>query len=203
MTLIDAPLKAELKALHGTADRHYHGLAHVENLLRLAAEHHCELADPEAVEAAIWFHDAVYDSRKGDNELRSATLAGERLAGRVEPERLRHITGMIEATAGHELPDFGDPAALRDAALFLDMDLSILGASPDAFDAYEAAVRREYDWVCEADWRTGRCAVLQGFLSREHIFHTDIFRAAYEAKARQNLVGSLARLGANPPSQQA
>lgn len=196
MTLIDKPLEAELRALHGAADRHYHGLSHVEELLRLAAEHRCELMDPEAVVAAIWFHDAVYDSRRADNESRSAALARERLAGRVEPKRLRHIAGMIEATAGHELPDFDDAAALRDAALFLDMDLSILGASPDIFDAYEAAVRREYGWVPDADWQTGRSKVLRRFLSREHIFHTHIFRTASEAKARENLSRSLARLGA-------
>lgn len=194
MTLIDAPLKAELGALYGAADRHYHGLAHIQELLRLAAQFRYELADPDAVEAAIWFHDIVYDSRRADNEMRSAALAGERLASLVEPKRLRHIAGMIEATAGHALPDFDDPAALRDAALFLDMDLSILGASDHVFDAYEAAVRCEYDWVSEADWRTGRRSVLQQFLSREHIFHTDIFRAAYEAKARENLSRSLARL---------
>ncbi|MGI6853392.1 HD domain-containing protein [Mesorhizobium sp. 1B3] len=194
MTLIAGPLKAELEALYGAADRHYHGLAHIKELLRLAAEYHRELADPDAVEAAIWFHDVVYDSRRADNELRSAALAGERLASRVEPKRLRHITGMIEATAGHALPDFDDPAALRDAALFLDMDLSILGAPPHVFDAYEAGVRREYDWVSEADWRTGRRSVLQRFLSREHIFHTDIFRTACETKARENLSRSLARL---------
>ncbi|HWK67103.1 MAG TPA: hypothetical protein VNS34_19430 [Rhizobiaceae bacterium] len=196
MTLIDKALEAELRALHQAADRHYHGLSHVEALLRLAAEHRRELRDPDAVEAAIWFHDAVYDSRKGDNELRSADLARERLADRVEPKRLRHIAGMIEATAGHELPDFDDPAALGDAALFLDMDLSILGASPEIFDAYETALRREYGWVREADWQRGRRDVLRRFLSREHVFHTESFQTAYEAKARENLSRSLARLGA-------
>lgn len=197
MTLMDEPLKAELEALYKAGDRHYHGLSHVGELLRLAEEHRGQLADPDAVEAAIWFHDAVYDSRREDNESRSAALAGERLSGRVEPRRLQHIIGMIEATAGHVLPDFEDPAALRDAAFFLDMDLAVLGASPDIFDVYEAAVRHEYDWVGEADWRAGRRAVLQGFLSREHIFHTDIFQAAYEARARENLRRSLARLNAD------
>lgn len=194
MELVDEALKGELRTLYGAPDRHYHGHAHVEELLRLAREHRSELADPEAVEAAIWFHDAVYDSRRSDNESRSAALAVERLTGRTDPKRLRRIAGMIEATASHRLPRFADPAARRDAALFLDMDLSILAAAPDVFDAYEQAVRREFGWVAETDWRSGRRAVLETFLARPHIFHTDLFRSACETRARENIGRSLAQL---------
>lgn len=200
MPLIDEPLKAELRALYRAADRHYHDLSHIEALLRLADEHRADLADREAVEAAIWFHDAVYDSRRKDNEARSAAMAAERLGGHVEPARLRDITRMIEATAGHEVPTSDRFSAIRDAALFLDMDLAILGASPADFDSYEAAVRREYGWVADEDWRAGRGAVLRTFLSRRHIFHTEIFRSAFEAAARENLKRSLARLDPEQPS---
>ncbi|MGO4834191.1 hypothetical protein AB4144_18175, partial [Rhizobiaceae sp. 2RAB30] len=165
MPLVDEALKTELRALYGGDDRHYHGLAHIEELLRLADKHRAALADPEAVVAAIWFHDAIYDSRRKDNEEKSAALAADRLAGRVDPDRLRRITDMIEATARHVVPDTGDEAARSDAALFLDMDLSILGAPAEIFDAYEQAVRLEYAWVDDANWRTGRGAVLQSFLS--------------------------------------
>lgn len=37
---------------------------------------------------------------------------------------------MILATERHVLPDAGSPGFLSDCALFLDMDLSILGAPP-------------------------------------------------------------------------
>ena len=122
-------MRNELSALYRAPDRHYHGLAHIEALLALAQEYRAALSDPDAVEAAIWFHDAIYDSRRSDNETRSAALALEKLAGRTDPERLARIAKMIEATATHTLPDLGDKAAGRDAALFLDMDLSILGAA--------------------------------------------------------------------------
>ncbi len=195
MPLVDEALKSELGALYRDAGRHYHGLGHINELLRLADEHRAALADPEAVEAAIWFHDVIYDSRRKDNEEKSAALAADRLVGRVDPERLRRITGMIEATARHVVPDVGDEAARSDAALFLDMDLAILGASAEIFDAYEQAVRREYAWVDEAAWRAGRSAVLQSFLSRPNIFHTALFRESHEVRARENLARSLVVLG--------
>ncbi|CCV06641.1 conserved hypothetical protein [Mesorhizobium metallidurans STM 2683] len=196
--LIDEPLKRELAALYRAKDRHYHNLAHIEAMLALAGEYRALLSDPEAVEAAIWFHDAIYDSRAKDNEARSAALAGRKLAGRTGAERLERIAAMISATATHELPSLQSPGSgdfIRDAALFLDMDLAILGAAPDAFDAYEQAVRREYGWVDEPMWRAGRGAVLKTFLARPHIFHTQEFRQRFEPQARQNMARSLKALG--------
>ena len=199
--LIDATLKRKLSARYRAEGRHYHGLSHIGALLALARDYRNGLSDPEAVDAAIWFHDAIYDSRKSDNETRSAALAYEQLSGRAEPERLARITAMIEATATHEIPDLFDPAARRDAAVFLDMDLSILGAEPEQFDAYERAVRLEYGWVQEPAWRAGRAAVLRKLLSRAHIFHTEEFRSRLEEKARANIARSLAAL--EPPATSA
>jgi len=192
--LIDEPLKQELSALYRADDRHYHNLAHIEAMLALAADYRALLSDPEAVEAAIWFHDAIYDSKAKDNEARSASLARNKLAGRTDAGRLDRIGAMILATATHQLPRFDDDAATRDASLFLDMDLSILGAAPDAFDVYERAVRREYGWVEEPMWRAGRGAVLKDFLARPRIFLTEEFRRRFEPQARLNMARSLAAL---------
>ncbi|MBZ9794086.1 hypothetical protein [Mesorhizobium sp. ES1-4] len=192
--LIDDALKAELSALYAAEDRRYHGLAHISAMLALAGDYRTLLDDPEAVEAAIWFHDAVYDSRAKDNEARSAALAEQKLGGRIDAARLERISAMILATATHQLPPFEDAAATRDASLFLDMDLSILGADPVAFDAYERAVRREYGWVEEPMWRAGRGAVLKSFLARPHIFHTQEFRQRFEPQARHNIARSLQAL---------
>lgn len=189
--LIDEALKNELAGLYRAEDRHYHNLAHIEAMLGLASDFRSLVHDPEAVEAAIWFHDAVYDSRAKDNEAKSAALAERKLFGRTDAERLARIAAMINATAIHQLPPFENEKAASDAALFLDMDLAILGAEPGAFDAYEGAVRREYAWVEEPMWRAGRAAVLKSFLTRPQIFHTPEFRQRFEPRARQNLARSL------------
>ncbi|CEJ12957.1 hypothetical protein BN1110_03264 [bacterium YEK0313] len=194
MSLIDGSTRQFLSSLYAEPGRFYHGLDHIASLLALARANRARIDDSDAVEAAIWFHDAVYDAKRSDNEALSAALARERLAGRCEARRLARIATMIEATAGHEPPVFGDAAAEHDAALFLDMDLAILGAAPATFDAYEAAVRREYAHVPDADWRAGRAAVLRRFLAREAIYRTAIFRSDREQAARDNLRRSLERL---------
>jgi predicted metal-dependent HD superfamily phosphohydrolase len=178
-------------------DRHYHDLRHINGMLALAAEHGPEITDGEAVEAAIWFHDAVYDTRRGDNEAESAKLATQTLSGVTAVERLEFIAAMIPASAKRGIPDSIQGAAAKDCALFLDMDVAILGSAAEEFDAYERAVRLEYGWVPEEAWITGRAQVLRNFLARPFIYATRQFRKSHEAPARSNLSRSLARLEGN------
>jgi predicted metal-dependent HD superfamily phosphohydrolase len=194
MSLIDGKLRDELVRAYAAPERHYHNLAHVEAMLGLMHSYENTLSDPQSVEAAIWFHDVIYDTRRHDNEEKSAELAASRLSGVVSPDRIALIARMIRATAGHHVPEELDEAQRLDCALFLDMDLSILGSTPDLFAAYEDAVRREYGWVPDALWREGRRKVLQGFLDRPAIYMSPRFRASHEAAARANLMRSLERL---------
>jgi predicted metal-dependent HD superfamily phosphohydrolase len=194
MTLITEPLHAELVAAYTAPDRHYHDLHHIEALLGLAGGCADEISDRDVVEAAIWFHDAIYDTRRDDNEEQSAALAAARLTGLTGCGRIARIAAMIRATAGHVMPDISDAAARHDCALFLDMDLAILGSPEADFEAYEAAIRREYDWVSEPQWRLGRRAVLTRFIERPVLYATARFRASHEAPARHNLARAMARL---------
>ena len=198
MSLISSTISAQLVRAYKAPDRHYHNLRHIEALLGLARQHADALSDSEAVEAAIWFHDAVYDTRRNDNESKSAELATEQLGGATVDDRIGFIATMIRATADHRLPDFATAVAARDCALFLDMDLSILGSTPDDFSAYEAAVRREYAWVPEPLWVEGRRKVLESFLARPVIYASPQFQASHEAIARSNLARSLAILAQQP-----
>ena len=194
MSPISDRIRDELVRAYTAPDRHYHNLAHIEAMLELMRAHEHALADPASVEAAIWFHDAVYDTRRHDNEQKSAELAAERLAGQLNASRLGLVVTMIQATAGHRLPDLSNEGARNDCALFLDMDLAILGSAPDEFAAYEAAVRREHGWLSDALWIEGRRKVLQAFLARPAIYASPPFRASHETAARENLTRSLERL---------
>jgi predicted metal-dependent HD superfamily phosphohydrolase len=194
MSLISGTIRAELEQAYAEPGRHYHNGAHIAALLALAQRHADAISDPNAVEAAIWFHDAIYDTHRHDNEDKSAELALGRLQGAAAPDRLARIATMIRATAGHQVPAFPSEEATRDCALFLDFDLSILGATPADFAAYEAAVRREYHWVPEPLWRAGRRKVLEGFLARPAIYASPQFRASHEASARTNIAHSIEAL---------
>lgn len=184
------PVLRDLEARYGEPHRAYHTLAHVEACLRELDTVRVHATDPDAIELALWFHDAIYDTHARDNEERSAGLAREVLGVAGMPsERIERIAAMILATRHAAVPD-GD-----DTCLLVDVDLSILGQDEDVFDRYEAEIRTEYAWVPDDAFRQGRAAVLRGFLDRSSIFATDVHRARLEARARANLRRSLARLG--------
>lgn len=186
-------LKASLAARHREPGRHYHGLAHVEALLRWLDQSRDLAADARAIEAAIWFHDAVYDTHSATNEADSARLARAELGALRWPEpAIARVEAMVLATAGHDPEAVDDDEDMR---LFLDLDLSILGQPSEVYAAYAAAIRAEYHWVDEATYRTRRQRVLASFLERPQIYLTARWRQAWEAQARINLGRELAALG--------
>ena len=70
-----ADIYARLAATYREPHRHYHTAAHISACLD-ELDGARELASfPFEVEAALWFHDAVYDTRASDNEERSAQWA--------------------------------------------------------------------------------------------------------------------------------
>lgn len=182
---------ARLVARYEEPHRHYHNLAHIADCLDKL-----ELARPllrdtaAAVELALWWHDAVYDARAAGNEDRSAALFRDAAAEhRLDAAIARKAERLILLTRTH-LPG-GDPAERA----MVDVDLSILGAPPGQFAAYDRSIRLEYAHVPEPAWRERRARVLHSFMERPQLFATAPFRARFEAAARGNLAGALAKLG--------
>jgi predicted metal-dependent HD superfamily phosphohydrolase len=179
---------ADLAARYLEAHRAYHTAEHLDHVLRELDRIREVPAAPDLVEAALWFHDAVYEPRRHDNEERSATLAEACLVGAgVGAGPARRVADLVRLTRRHD-PPLGD----ADGECLCDCDLAILGQPPEAFAAYDAAIRREYAWVPEDVYRAGRRRVLEGFRARPQIFRTAPMRHAYEAAARANLARHLA-----------
>ena len=175
--------------------RHYHTTGHLHACLAQLDAHRALAHEPDVVELALWFHDAVYDPRASDNEAQSARLAADTLRAAGLPEAtVAKVESLILATRTHETD--GDP----DTALLLDIDLAILGSPPDTYQAYASAIRREYAWVPEPDYRAKRAAVLARFLHRPRLFLTEPFFARHEAPARANLAREIQTLTASPSS---
>nr|WP_241562368.1 metal-dependent phosphohydrolase [Streptomyces hoynatensis] len=176
-------LGQELLARWSEPHRHYHTVAHLADVLARLDELAGYAAEPVAVELAAWFHDAVYDPYSPDNEERSARLAEERLG---TGPRAREVARLVRLTAGHD-PEPGD---VNGAAL-CDADLAVLAGSPEEYAGYAAAVRREYGFVPDGDFRAGRAEVLRQLLALPELFRTPYGAEHWAPTARFNLRGEL------------
>jgi len=73
-----------------------------------------------------------------------------------------------------------------------DVDLAILGASPERFAEDEQQIRLEYGFVPGWLFRSRRRAVLHAFAQRTPIYRTAYFRERGETPARHDLQRALA-----------
>ena len=171
-----------IKAYSSTA-RHYHNLHHLQHILNSLAEVRELIINFPALQLCAWFHDYVYDPQAIDNEMESA-IAAERILSRlrINFDTVRLVQQIILSTRKHE-PFLQE----TDNLIFLDVDLSILGTSPDKYLAYSHAVRQEYSYLSDRDYQEGRIQVLTQFLARERIYYTDYFYQQLESTARKNL----------------
>lgn len=166
--------------------RHYHSLQHLSECLAHFEQARHLAQQPGEVVIALWFHDAIYDVRGKDNERRSADWAIRVLAScQASQTTLDRVERLIMTTRHDATPSDADEQ------LLVDIDLAILGATPERFAEYDAQVRAEYAWVPGFVYRMKRRSVLKAFLARPRLYGTDHFRARYEAQARHNLAAVL------------
>ncbi len=168
--------------MYSRPDRAYHNLDHVAAMLDIVSRFEGILHEPLEVRLAVWFHDYVYDTRRKDNEEQSAgytTVIFDREQWALLRPRLREL---ILATKMHHAR-WGD----TDCQLLVDADLAVLGSDAVDYDRYAQAIREEYAWVPEDEYRAGRKKVLEGFLERDRLYYTESLFEAHEAVARANL----------------
>jgi len=186
---------AALQAGYQANGHAYHNWAHIQALLKDFERLINQFADPLAVEVALYYHDIVYLPGAQDNEVNSARLLTQEMSGLIPEETVARAEAIVLATASHQVPDTGDAALSADCQLFLDMDLAILGAPPEQFAAYDAAIRSEYGAIPDQVFLPARRSVMKGFLERSRIYLTETFPRSHDGPARQNLrrlVNSLA-----------
>lgn len=172
----------QLLACYREPHRHYHTLQHLGECLAAFGEARALAARPDEIELALWFHDAIYEVKRADNEARSADWAREALveAG-VDSGAAARVHALIMATRHDAVPQDAD------ARLLVDVDLAILGAAPDRFAEYEAQIRSEYAFVPAWLFRHKRREILRGFQDRPRLYSTPHFHDRLEHRARENL----------------
>lgn len=179
----------ELVKAYSAPDRFYHNLVHIKDCLSIFDQTKFLAAHPDGVELAIWFHDAVYDTRRNDNELKSAEWAVSVInQSGVDHAVAESVSNFILAT--RHTTDVTD----KDAQLMVDVDLSILGRETDIYWLYEKSIRKEYAWVSESLFREKRIEILQSFLDRSSIYYHENYRERFEEQARVNLKQAILKL---------
>jgi predicted metal-dependent HD superfamily phosphohydrolase len=177
--------------------RHYHTLEHLCAMARHFSLVSEELGwtHPREVYAALLFHDLVYDPARVDNEARSAErmrqiLSSSEGSGVLDLDR---VAQLVELTAlhGQQLPS----SLSADEALFLDIDMSILGTPEQVYLRYESQVEAEYLPVYPGPlFRMGRAEFLRKTLAAGPLFLSPLFHERFEGVAQRNMRTALVRL---------
>ena len=187
--------RAALAAAYATPARAYHNIEHVGEVLRhyRDAANEAGWRQPREVWLAVLYHDAIYQAGRSDNEALSAEFARAQIAqwlpdAAVDVDRVVALI-LLTARHGQLTPDqFDDDPDADDTRRFLDCDMAILGASPDAFDAYDRAIAAEYrghvpGWL----FKINRRKFLKALLGKPRIYLSATFHARLDAQARSNL----------------
>jgi len=184
-------LHAELLVRYAEPHRVYHTQQHLTECLALFDDVRSNAERPAEIEIALWFHDAIYDVHRHDNEAQSAGWARKALlqAGAVA-EVADRVAALVLATRHSVAPQTADEQ------LLVDIDLAILAAAPARFAEYEAQIRREYAFVPELVFKEKRVAILAGFLARPALYATQAMRHRFEATARRNVSAAIGSLHA-------
>lgn len=179
----------DLVRAYSNNNRFYHNLLHIQDVLNIAS-----LLEPlankfVAIQMAVWFHDIIYDPKAKDNEEKSAEYAFVSLSNLNVPSSvINYVYSMILDTRNH-----ADPSTI-DSQILLDSDLSILGSDQSKYKVYARAIRQEYSWVSDAEYRIGRKRVLKSFLQRDRIYFSDKAFQMLEMKARENMNAEISNL---------
>lgn len=170
----------EIEALHKEDQRHYHTLKHLECLFRDIDEVSV-LSD--AIEFSIWYHDAIYKPGSMMNEANSAKLAKKRMRKLgVTKTLVDSVVYMIGCSRKHT-----NPKRDKEAQLFLDADMAILGSSQLVYAKYLEKVEREFSKIPQILYGKGRIRFIKSTLNRSKIFRSYFFFEKYEKNARINL----------------
>ncbi|MGR9106850.1 MAG: HD domain-containing protein [Gammaproteobacteria bacterium] len=161
--------------------RWYHTRAHVFHCLSEFDRAITRLECPDAVELALWFHDAIFVPGADNNEQRSAGLLTECAGTSFSPSFVNKTCGLILVTTHKQPPAQGDESYM------VDIDLSSFGVNWIRFVRDSLHVRYERSDVADKDYYLSHARFLRSLLDRPHIFQTELFHDLYEESARRNI----------------
>lgn len=173
--------------------RHYHTLTHIYDLLTLADRYESLLSNARVVRLAIYFHDIIYEPTSKTNEEDSAKVFRDTMQSpdlryfHIDTATIDLVCHYILQTKNHSLSE-SEVESDEDLAIFLDMDMSILGAEQERYEKYIKEIRQEYQMYSDFAYGYGRYRALQSFIAKEdkQVFCSRVFRPL-NSRARENI----------------
>ncbi|MEH6822986.1 MAG: hypothetical protein V7629_03635 [Motiliproteus sp.] len=180
--VVDAESVYELLVTsYSQPQRRYHDSHHIEDCLAWLDLYRDQIADPDAAELALWFHDACYSVDPKGHEQRGAELLRQLLHTKMDAARLDKICSLILQTT-HQQPPLDS-----EHALVLDIDLASFARPWAAYLRDTALCRAEMGPLADSDYCACQLGFLRKLISREQIYYHPHFRAEHEAEARSNI----------------
>jgi len=168
----------------------YHRRLHVIDCLNEFYQIRHLVKTPDAMECAILFHDIVCTPGSQTNEEESAMYAEKMLTQRGLPaDFIADVKRYILLTKHTRIPED------MDGKYMVDIDVSIFWKDLRKYLQYSKDIRREYSMYSNAQYKAWRKDVLNFFLKKENIFHTEYFQELYKDKAKENIHYELSLLG--------
>lgn len=167
--------------LYAEPHRHYHTLGHIRHCLQEFDQAAAFMENPDAVELALWFHDAIYVPGAKDNERHSADLFLDYSSGLTDAVFQQRIDDLIIATTHSGLP------RQRDEQFIVDIDLSSFGLPWEVFMRDGLRIRAEFADVADDAYYPGHLRFLRVLCDRPSFFFTNCFRQRYEHTAHENI----------------
>lgn len=189
--MLDLQTTAALSTLYAEKHRHYHDITHIMNCLaELENFVHPDLTTPKRniVEAAIWFHDAIYNPYSTLNEHYSAKLVSSKVVSYTEI-----VHDLVILTRDHLVSiDWGYQTYLTDkyvicGKVLMDIDLSGFGKSWDEYKRNGDNIRKEYYNTSDIEFYIRRLGFLEKLAKKDTLYYTDYFRTRYHSLSQKNL----------------
>ena len=188
-----AEIFSNLKRLYDEPQRHYHNGGHIDFVLARFDEVRSQLQLPDAVELALWFHDAIYRDGAADNESASAALFVREAAGQLARPLINRVESLIMATrhmAGRP------PLSDSDACHMVDIDLASFSLPWDLFMADGAKLRLEAEQKSESEFNAGVLRLVDHLMGGSEDFYLTAYaREHWQPRALANIKRLRAEIG--------
>jgi len=183
--------------LHGH-NRLYHGSWHVSQMFSIHEQLKKEWPGMTTkqyhnIVAAIYYHDAVYDTARKDNEYQSAELFRYHIQHMYDEGSedwdiysknfWSFVYDLIMATSDH----FGDRPYDAMTEWLIGLDLAALAAPWEMFKLNNSLVRLEFTHVSDEDWDKNRHWFLKKAIAQDKIYRHPVMHKHFEINARQNI----------------